>query len=586
MKFVLVKEFKLTLCLLLSSVVFCWAQNKDTFSGGLSNLTYNELYDIMVSDADSLDLENAFYAYAEKARNNGDTLELAQAYRLHSYNLNFHESLISLDSSISISKSVKKKKQLDYEKFLALAFYTKASILYKNYHDEKAVEAFIQSFHFSKKAHYPDLTIRTLSILASIKAEFGQESEAIILQKRTLKFLEENKNVVMDYNDLKLDILSRTVKCYAHNMEIDSAEAYINHVLELSSESKQSAILLELEVLRAQLDYYSGNILKAKKVLEDHVKDEKGASKADTQFYLGMIEGKLGNLDGKKGYFESYDSIMRKFSYPLYDNSNEVYQFLLKQAVREGNTSLADEYLNRVIYYDSLLLTTQKNLREITLKKFDLPMQEEEKQLLGSIISSKSKWLMWLYIISGCMLCGLMAYYIKYRRTKNRLANLMEKSIVLEHHNPVKQDKDLLDEETVSKVLQNLEDWEKKNGFLENSLTQQSLAKDLNTNSSYLSKVINVHKNKNFASYLKDIRITYAINHLKKNPEIVKTKSMIQIAEMYGFNSISVFTKSFKNKTGLTPGFFLNGLWRMNGGNLYSQSLNPNVQLFFPIVEY
>jgi len=407
-----------------------------------------------------------------------------------------------------------------------------------------------------KKTNNKDLTIRTLSILASIKAEFGQESEAILLQKRTLRFLEENRDELIEYDDLKLDILSRTARCYAYNMEIDSAHAYANQALEISKGLNRVSIVSGLKVLKAQLEYYAGDIVKAKKVLEYYVKDEKGTSKADTQFYLGMIEGKLGNLNGKKKYFESYDSIMKKFNYPLYDNSNEVYQFLLKEAVNDGNTALADHYLNRVVYYDSLLLITQKNLREITLKKFDLPMQEEEKELLGNIISSKSKWLTWLYVMCGCMLIGLTAYFIKYKRTKNRLARLMGGNLTLEKTDVSKETKEQLDEETVAKVLQNLQIWEQRKGFLENSLTQQSLAKELNTNSSYLSKVINVHKSKNFASYLKDIRITYAINDLKENPKIVKTKSMIQIAEMYGFNSISVFTKCFKDKTGVTPGVF------------------------------
>ncbi|MBR9855821.1 MAG: helix-turn-helix transcriptional regulator [Algicola sp.] len=123
------------------------------------------------------------------------------------------------------------------------------------------------------------------------------------------------------------------------------------------------------------------------------------------------------------------------------------------------------------------------------------------------------------------------------------------------HASPVNK-KRKVKKELLGEILEKVSSWEGQNGFLDNETTLQSLAKELNTNSSYLSKAINTYKNKNFASYLKDIRITYAINHLKENPEIVKTKSMIQIAEMYGFNSLGIFTKSFKNKTGLTPGVF------------------------------
>jgi len=117
-------------------------------------------------------------------------------------------------------------------------------------------------------------------------------------------------------------------------------------------------------------------------------------------------------------------------------------------------------------------------------------------------------------------------------------------------------DDNKLDEEIVAKVLRNLKDWEEQKGFLDSNLTQQTLAKELNTNSAYLSQVINVHKKQNFASYLKDLRITYAINDLKSNPGIVQTKSMVQIAEMYGFNTVGVFSKAFKDKIGVTPEVF------------------------------
>lgn len=127
-----------------------------------------------------------------------------------------------------------------------------------------------------KKTNNKDLTIRTLSILASIKAEFGQESEAILLQKGTLRFLEENRDELIEYDDLKLDILSRTARCYAYNMEIDSAHAYANQALEISKVLNRVSIVSGLKVLKAQLEYYTGDIVKAKEVLEYYVKDEKG----------------------------------------------------------------------------------------------------------------------------------------------------------------------------------------------------------------------------------------------------------------------------------------------------------------------
>lgn len=136
-----------------------------------------------------------------------------------------------------------------------------------------------------------------------------------------------------------------------------------------------------------------------------------------------------------------------------------------------------------------------------------------------------------------------------------KLSKRLKKKISDAHVSPANKRRKVK-KELLGEILEKLSSWEDQNGFLDSKITLDSLAKQLNTNSSYLSKAINTHKNKNFASYLKDTRISYAINHLKENPEVIKTKSMIQIAEMYGFNSLSVFTKSFKNKAGVTPGVF------------------------------
>jgi|GEM_PF-1654624 len=556
MKFVLVKEFKLTLCFLLSSVVFCWAQNKDTYSEDLSNLSYNELYDIMVSDVDSLYFEKVFNIYAEKARKNKDTLELAQAYRLKAYNLNLTTGIKYVDSSMVIAESIRVIEELDFDEFMAYAHYTKGALLYDNDNNYLAADEYIKCYNLARRSNNHDLSIIVLIFIADIKAVFGQEDEAILLQRKTRDYLDLNKINIEEFENLELFWAEQMSRSFLFAMELDSANKYIRKGLDLSKNYNDKNFLNQFKTQSAKLDFYLNNFRRAKDTLERYNKKSNNLQSADDLFYLGMIEGELGNQDRKRDYFLTIDSLLRQRNYPLRDNCSEIYQFLLKEAVNDGNTALADHYLNRVVYYDSLLLTTQKNLREITLRKFDLPMQEEEKEMLGNIISSKSKWLTWLYVMCGCMLIGLTAYFIKYKRTKNRLARLMGGSLTLEKPYALKETKDQLDEETVAKVLQKLQIWEQKRGFLENSLTQQSLAKELNTNSSYLSKVINVHKSKNFASYLKDIRITYAINHLKENPEIVKTKSMIQIAEMYGFNSISVFTKCFKDKTGVTPGVF------------------------------
>lgn len=99
---------------------------------------------------------------------------------------------------------------------------------------------------------------------------------------------------------------------------------------------------------------------------------------------------------------------------------------------------------------------------------------------------------------------------------KYKLSRVSKKKLSFASTFPINK-RSKVKEELVGEILEKLSFWEQQNGFLDNKITLHRLAKELNTNSSYLSKVINTHKNQNFASYLKDVRITYAINHLKEN---------------------------------------------------------------------
>jgi len=78
-----------------------------------------------------------------------------------------------------------------------------------------------------------------------------------------------------------------------------------------------------------------------------------------------------------------------------------------------------------------------------------------------------------------------------------------------------------------------------------------NLAKNLKTNTAYLSDVINSHKGKNFAAYLNDLRIDYALKQLVQDKKICSYK-LSAIAEELGYNTEQSFSIAFKKKTGTT----------------------------------
>ncbi|WP_416337329.1 helix-turn-helix domain-containing protein [Galbibacter sp. EGI 63066] len=71
-----------------------------------------------------------------------------------------------------------------------------------------------------------------------------------------------------------------------------------------------------------------------------------------------------------------------------------------------------------------------------------------------------------------------------------------------------------------------------------------SLAKELNTNSTYLSKVINNSKQINFSNYINNLRIEYAIEKLTGSEQF-RAYTIQAIAEESGFGTAQSFSSSF-----------------------------------------
>lgn len=74
----------------------------------------------------------------------------------------------------------------------------------------------------------------------------------------------------------------------------------------------------------------------------------------------------------------------------------------------------------------------------------------------------------------------------------------------------------------------------------------------LATNRTYISRIVNEEMETNFCDWINSYRIEY-VKTLMENPEC-NNLSLLEIAEMSGFSSLSVFYRVFKSKEGVTPG--------------------------------
>lgn len=105
-------------------------------------------------------------------------------------------------------------------------------------------------------------------------------------------------------------------------------------------------------------------------------------------------------------------------------------------------------------------------------------------------------------------------------------------------------------------LLQKLNDFEESKQFLANNISLALLAAQLETNTKYLSEVINKFKGKNFTTYINELKINH-IAHLISSDITYRQYKISYLAEYSGFASHSTFTVVFKSVTGMSPNDYI-----------------------------
>jgi len=91
--------------------------------------------------------------------------------------------------------------------------------------------------------------------------------------------------------------------------------------------------------------------------------------------------------------------------------------------------------------------------------------------------------------------------------------------------------------------------------YKESDLSIQNLANRLNSNTSYISQIINENYQTNFRNFINEFRVKEATKMLADKQ--YRNLTIEAIAKTTGFNSISPFNIAFKSIQGITPSYFL-----------------------------
>lgn len=287
-----------------------------------------------------------------------------------------------------------------------------------------------------------------------------------------------------------------------------------------------------LKIIKVNEDLYAE--IRTYGNLADIYIEQDSLGKAESYYQKGL---KLASENGFNLDLIRFNRAMSKLYY-LKNESDRAYLYL----------QLADSLNN---HYNTA--TISEKMAE--LEHFHRIEKERlEKEIRGKMlkIERRKNYALILLGVLLCLACLFLIWQLRQLKLKNQVLvkqQLPPKKKVIENVETS------LDHTKYNELITQLEElMQKEQSYQQANLSLEQLAKQLQTNRSYLSEAINLHYQKNFSRWLNEYRVN-ASKELLADPEF-DNYSIEGIAKEVGFSSISTFNSNFKKITGLTPSYF------------------------------
>lgn len=347
------------------------------------------------------------------------------------------------------------------------------------------------------------------------------------------------------------------------NLYIQQSQLHFNNVIKekdfftADNEQMLGSNYYNLKNIKASLYHYNKALNLVKDIPENEVTG---------YIYIGLANNYIEKKDLSKA--KQYLELAKKLSEKAenLELKKEVYS-------AEKQYYLQTENIEKLKVVDQKKDTIDKKIESKTRQFID----ESYTNLDNKIVSAeqKSSQKNYLIFIAGFLVILILVLYIrskiqqrkKIEKFKEILRRSNEKSkpavplIVKEvkiEEIPIENNEVqvLMTSETEEKLLARLNKFEKSTLFNNKNISLPFLAGRFETNTKYLSYIINTHKEKDFNNYINELRINYIIEKLRNDPQYRNYK-MASLADEVGISSHSKFSKVFKKVTSLSPSLFI-----------------------------
>ena len=528
---------------------------KDT----LLEKSFEELSELFyASKPDTLKATTYAKKYFSKALKEKDTIRMMSGKYYLADILNNEKVYLSFCDSLIIVTQKKPTK-----KFPSIIHFRKGKFFFHKRRNSEALKEFLlinntEDYINAYKNMY----------LGLIKSSVDEKEKALFFYLKSFKYL-KNNNKLHKTNEY-LSLLNNITSIYLRKGNLDSAYYYNQRSIIESIESKDTLFENFSYFMRSLIDFDNKKYDKALtgflRFVPIITKDENYVILNQTYSLIGITYDSINNYNYSLKYHKKADSIYSIKNVPS-KRLKDSFKFLLKHYKRKNNLKKQLFYINRLLELKKFSLTEKNRINNTFIKEYDIPnLISEKKQIIEKlekeVKESKKNRIIYISLLFLSLL--LIGYQIKRKRTfKKRFITLInqkktinKKEILLVAPTTNKHE---ISSETINIIMKGLEAFEKNTDFLSSKINLQLLADRLDTNTSYLSKVINQYKRNSFSSYINQLRIEYAVEKLK-NDVLWRKYTIKAIAQEVGFKNAESFSKAFYKFTGIKPSYFIKEL--------------------------
>ncbi len=542
--------------LFLMGFQFVVSQDNTVIPDSLTNKSYDYLLERLLPILSNKNLANIYSkSYLNKGKKDRDTLKTLEGFYYLSIINDTSDSQKYTDSAIALSKNVR-----DY---LPSLYLNKGYF----YHIDRKYKLAIDNYLIAKKIAeeegqyllFPDIDYN----LGLVKLRIGAYKQALSTFRENYKYsIKNNLHNNNPYSHMLT--LSGLAFAFKYNNQTDSASYYNQLGLTEALKLEDTIAYNKAKVFEGILSYDQGKYKNARDSILKYIPYMEIAKDSIniclSRFYLGKTYQNLGDLPNAILQFKKVDTLIEKSSGYLIE-VRENYNILYKHYKSKSNSKLELKYLEKLINFDSILYSNNTYLNNTLFLKYDTPnLIKEKEKLISSLEKKNNTFSNGIYLLSILLLfmAGLAFYFFRKRKISKQRFELLvtqkEKEVVIP-----KKEKTTVSDNTIKEILKKLDKYELEKGYIDQNTSLEHLAKRLDTNSNYLSRVVNTYKSKNFSSYISDLRIEYAIVEIQKN-KILQNYTIKAISAEFGFKNSESFTKAFYKKTGIYPSFYIKEL--------------------------